>query len=410
MSSDELERALRETLSRQVATPRPLAVDPAGVAIRRAARTRRRHTLASVALAGAATVLASVAMVQLGVPGGRQGTPTVVLGDPQEATIEPAPNPVALPSVGPTRAASGPDRSAVDLIVDTTLRPSRDPDILLGLGPVDRAQRVPDQGGWLLVGAPTAAGRTLVLVRPDGGRRTLLAGAGAVAVATTGRQVAWRDGDRLSVAGVVGERLVAVTSVPAPRSAVPVGFVGDAVLVRPDPARPGYALWRQAGGATSPGGGRDVLAVHGTLPDGRAVGVVTAGTPRRPCLALLDPARNLAVTRTGCGLTVADGPGAVSADGRWLLVNGRVGSAKAAGALLVDLATLDRTPVAYPVGPALTGAVTWTATGTGWYVDGRGSLLRVRPDRVLAGEPADATAVPGVAPGGRPVVVTEALP
>ncbi|WP_320065697.1 hypothetical protein [Micromonospora sp. RTGN7] len=407
---DELERAVRETLSRQVATPRPLAVDPAGVAIHRAARTRRRRTLTGLALAGAATVLVTGTMVQIGAGGGHPTTPTVVLGHPRETTAGPAPDPVTTSSAGPARSVPGRNGTAVDLIVGDTLRTTRDTDISLTSNAVDRAQRVPDQGGWLMVGVPTTAGRTLALVGPNGSRQTLLAGAEAIVVAGTGREVAWRDGGRITVAGLVGERLVAVTSTPAPGPAVPVGFVGDAVLVRLDPARPGYALWRPSVGGISAGAGRDVLAVHGTLPDGRAVGLVTAGTPGRPCLALLDPARNLAVSRTACGPTVAvDGAGAVSADGRWLLVNGRTGSSKATGALLIDLATLAGTPVARAAGPALTGAVAWTPARTAWYVDGQGSLVTVRTDRVLAGEQADTNGVPGVEPGGRPVVVTDAL-
>ncbi|RGC68100.1 hypothetical protein C5N14_15330 [Micromonospora sp. MW-13] len=405
---DELERAVRATLSRQAATLRPLAVDPAGLAIRRANRTRRRRTLAGVALAGAATVLVSAGMAQFGTQAGHPTTPTVVLGDPRGATAAPAPDPMVSPSAGTARPLPGPGGPAVDLIVGTTLRTTQDESIPLGLGAVDRAQRVPDQGGWLVVGGPTAAGRTLVSMRPDGSRQALLAGAEAIAVAATGRQVAWRDGDRLTVAGIVGDRLVAVTSTAAPGSAVPVGFVGDAVVVRLDPTRPGYAVWRPAAGGLSAGTGGDVLAVYGTRPDGRAVGVVATGSPRRPCLALLDPARNLAATRTACGPVLGvDGFGGVSADGRWLLVNGRTGASKATEALLVDLATLDGTPVARRAGPALTGAVAWTPAGTAWYVDGRGWLVQVRSDRVTAGKPADVAPVSGVDPGGRPVVVTD---
>ncbi|MGW1057051.1 hypothetical protein [Micromonospora rubida] len=408
---DELERALRETLSRQAATLRPLAVDPAGLAIRRANRTRRRRTLTGIALAGAATVLVSAGVAQFGAQPGHPTTPTVVLGDPRGATATPAPSLVASPSAGPARSLPGPGGSAVDLIVGTTLRTTGNESIPLGLGAVDRAQRVPGQGGWLVAGEPTAAGRTLVSVRPGGSRQVLLAGAEAIALAATGRQVAWRDGDRISLAGIVGDRLVAITSTAALGPAVPVGFVGDAVLVRLDPTRPGYALWRPAVGGLSAGPGGDVLAVHGTLPDGRAVGVVGTGTSGRPCLALLDPARNLAVTRTACGpLLDADGFGAVSADGRWLLANGRTGASKAAGALLVDLDTLDGTPVARRAGPALAGVVAWTPARTAGYVDGRGWLVQVRPDRVLAGEQADAAPVSGVDPGGRPVVVTDVAP
>ncbi|MFF5070038.1 hypothetical protein ACFY2R_02210 [Micromonospora olivasterospora] len=405
VTRDELERAVRETFSRQVAVPRPLAADPAGLAIRRATRIRRRRALTGTALAGVATVLISAGMVNISGPAGRPTTQPVVLGDPGGSAGAIAPDPVPAPSAGPSRPVV---QSAVDLVVGDVLTTTRNQQIALtGISPVDRAQRVREEGGWLVVGSPGAAGRTLVSVGPDGTTQRLLAGAQAVALAADGRQVAWRDGDQLFVAGVTGGKLIAVTGTPAPGAAVPAGFVGDAVLVRLDPAGPGYALWRPYTGRVTTGGGRDVLAVHGTLPDGRAVGLVSAGTPRRPCLALLDP-RDLAATRTACGPALdADGPGAVSADGRWLLANGRAGSS--ATALLVDLSTLGRTPVARPAGPPLTGAVAWTPAQTAWYADRHGGLVLVRPDRVAAGEAARPTPVTGVAPGTPIVAVTAAI-
>ncbi|TDC45397.1 hypothetical protein E1258_30395 [Micromonospora sp. KC207] len=410
MTADQLERAIRETLSRQAAVPRPCTVDPAGLAIRRATRTRRRRLFTGTALAGMATVLVSVGMVQLSPQAGHPTPPTVVLGDPRDSSW-PAPEPVPGPSGGTSRPSLGPAGAAVDLVVNGTLYTSGRTGIPLGVVVADRAQRVPDRGGWLVVGAPTVAGRALLSVHPDGSTRVLLAGAEAIAVAPDGGQVAWRDGDRLSIGGIVGDQLVAVAGTSAPGAAVPVGFAGNSVLVRRDPARPGYALWHPSAGGLPADGWRDVIAVHGALPDGRLVGMVPTGTPRRPCLALLDPTRALATIRTACGPNLsADGPGGVSTDGRWLLANGRTGSSGPTGALLIDLATLDGTPAGRPAGPALAGAVSWTPAGTAWYVDARGGLVRVRPDRVVAGERAAASPVTGVEPTGRPVVVTDPAP
>lgn len=408
VASDELERALRETFARQVATPRPLTADPAGLAIRRATRARRRRTLAGTALAGVATVLASAGVAQFGAQAGHPTTPTVVLGDPRGSTAPPVADPVPSPAAVPARV---PDGVAVDLVVDGALHPTGATAIPLGLIAADRAQRLPDRAGWLVVGAPTAAGRSLLAVRPDGSTRVLLAGAEAVAVTPAGDRVAWRDGDRLFVAGIVRDQLVAVATTPAPGAAVPAGFAGDAVLVRRAPGRPGYALWNPAAGGLAADSWRAVRAVHGSLPDGRLVGLVDSGASQRPCLALLDPARGLAVTRTACGPAFSDdGAGGVSADGRWLLLNGRAGGSGAVGALLVDLAALAGTPLARPAGPALTGAVSWTPARTAWYVDARGRLVPLAVDRVLAG---DGTAEPvtGFEAGGRqPVVVTDPAP
>ncbi|SCE83220.1 hypothetical protein GA0070214_102366 [Micromonospora chaiyaphumensis] len=397
VTEDELERALRQTLAGRVATSRPLAADPAGAALRRARRTARRRTLTGLALAGVATVLVTTGMAQLGGPSGHGGTPTVVLGDPDGFSPSPLPT-TASPVPGP-----GPVRAELDLIVgswlDTSGGERRE---LTGVSGVERAQRVPDYGGWLVTSAATAAGRTLWWVPPNGSDpQVLLAGADAVVVSTDGRQVAWRDGGYLAAAGVVGGQLVASTRTTAPAGATPVGFAGDAVLIR-QPDHGGVGVWRRSAGGTPGGANRDVLTVYGTLPDGRVVGLVSAGTPRRPCVALLDPTRDLAPLRTGCGPAVAtDGLGGVSADGRWLLLNART------SALLVDLAGLGAGATSHPAGPAVAGAVAWTRSGAALHVDATGGLVRVRPDRVLAGEPPTTSALDGVGPDERLVVVAD---
>ncbi|MFE9689012.1 hypothetical protein [Micromonospora sp. NPDC005806] len=402
VTEDELKRVLRDTFAGRVATPRPLAADPAAVAIRRARRTGRRRTLTGLALAGAATVLVTTGVAQLGGPAGQQGTPTVVLGDPRGLTPSPLPTAAASPS--PTR---GPVRAELDLIIGSRLETSGgEQRELTNVGPVERAQRVPDYGGWLITSATTPAGRTLWWLPPNGSPpQVLLAGADAVAVALDGRQVAWRDGPYLLAAGLVGGQLIATTQTTAPAGAVPVGFAGDAVLIR-QPGAGGFTVWRRAAGGQPGSVARDVLSVYDALPDGHVVGLVSAGTPRRPCLALLDPARNLAPVRTGCGPDLAiDGLGGVSRDRRWLLVNGA-----RKGALLVDLRTLGATVSAHPAGPALVDGVVWTAAGVAMHVDATGGLVRIRPDRVVAGERPTASSVNGVTPDERPVVVADTRP
>ncbi|MGR6317068.1 hypothetical protein Q2K19_07655 [Micromonospora soli] len=401
VTEDELERALRDTFAGRAATPRPLAADPAAVAIRRARRTGHRRTLTGLALAGVATALVTTGMAQLGGPTGQQGTPTVVLGDPRGFSPSPLPTASAAPS--PT---GGPLRAELDLIVGSRLETSGgEQRELTSVGPVDRAQRVPDHGGWLVISAAAPAGRTLWWVPPNGSApQVLLAGADAVAVAPDGRQVAWRDGPNLLAAGVVGGQLIATARTTAPAGAVPVGFAGDAVLAR-QPANGGFTVWRRAAGGQPGAVVHGVLSVYGALPDGRVVGLVSAGTPRRPCLALLDAARDLAPARTACGPELAtDGLGGISRDRRWLLINGA-----RKGALLVDLRTLETTVAAHPAGPALVAAVAWTPAGVALHVDATGRLVRVRPDRVVAGETPTASSVDGATPDERPVVVADTL-
>ncbi|MGB2568105.1 hypothetical protein ACPFP2_06615 [Micromonospora citrea] len=388
MTRDDLEGALRETLSRRVAAPPPLAVDPAGLAIRQARRIRRRRTLTGISLAVVATSALTAGMAQLGEHPGRVSTPVVVLGGPTVSASWPvAPAPDSPPADG-----------QAELIVGGALLTADGKRHDLGLGPVERAQRLPERGGWLVVSARTPGGRTLWVVPPGESPQVLLAGAEEIALTPDGRRVGWRDGDGLFVAGLVGRQLVAATGTPNAAGAAPVRFVGDRLLVR---ARDGGHLIWQPGPGPLPAGDRGVLDVYGVLPDGRLAARVPADDSRRSCLALLDPA-TLEPGRTGCGPALTgDGLGAVSADGRWLLVNGLGGTG---GALLVDLASPGLT--ARAAGPAVSGAVAWTGSTVATYVDRGGVLARVRPERTVAGERASSTLLSGVTAGDRPVVVT----
>ncbi|MFI6825079.1 hypothetical protein ACIBJE_29640 [Micromonospora sp. NPDC050187] len=396
VAREDLEQALRETLARQVSAPRPLAVDPAGQAVRRAERLQRRRTLTGVALAAVATVAVSTGMAQLDTDTARYTSPTVVLGDP---TGPPATSTV------PAVRLDGPVFAGLSLVAGSTLVVDGQGTDLGGIGPVERGLRTGE--GWLFVGTPGAAGRTVWALAGNGTSRVLLAGADAVAVDPTGRRLAWRDGTELLVASIVnGQLLLPGLRTPAPESAAPVGFVGDDILVRVRPDRAGFALWRADGSPFQAGADRSVLDVYGQLPDGRLVARVTASP--RPCLALLDPARALAVSATGCAVpAIGDGPGSVSPDGRWLLVNAATGSRSAdATALLVDLAKAFGTqPVARPVGPAVAGPAAWPEAEVAYpAVDG--TLVRFELDR----NPVRVTAalVPGLPAGQRPALVTAA--
>ncbi|TDB69952.1 hypothetical protein E1182_28470 [Micromonospora sp. KC721] len=390
MRPDGLEDALRETLSRRVAAPPPLPADPAGVALRRARRIRRRRTLTGLGLAMVVTSVLTAGIAYLGEHSGRGGKPVVVLGDPRGPAT-----PAAWP-VAPAPAPAPADGRA-ELVVGESLVTADGERHDLGIGPAERAQRLPDRGGWLVVGVPTPAGRTLWVVPAGESPLVLLAGAEEIALSEDGRRVAWRDGDALSVAGLVGRQLVAATGTSAAAGATPVRFVGDRVLVR---ARDGGHLLWQPSPAALPTSERQVVGVYGARPDGRLVARVSTAD-RRVCLALLDPA-TLAPTRTGCRPTLADdGLGAVSTDGRWLLANARTG-----GAVLVDLAGLGPGTTARPAGPTIHGAVAWTGAAVATYLDRGAVLTRVRPDRALTGEGAASTLLSGVTPDDHPVVVT----
>ncbi|MEW2385362.1 hypothetical protein AB0873_25190 [Micromonospora sp. NPDC047707] len=392
MTRDELEQAVRETLTRQVAEPRLLGADHADVAIRRARRAQRRRTAVGLALAAVITVTASAGLTQLARDPSVPGPAVVVLGDPEDSGRS-APTP-ALPLPAPAEPA------AVDLIVDDVLVTTAARQVrLTGVGAVERAQRSPDAAGWLLVGTPTPAGRSLWVVRPNGVAQVLLAGAAEIALSRDARLVAWREGGELVKGSIVNNQVMTVARHSLPAGAAPVGFVGDEVLLRLHAQRGGHGVWDPVTGETTTEAGAGARHIYGVRPDGLVVGQVLAGTPGRPCLALLDPARALTVVRTGCGPALAgDGRGTVSPDGRWLLVNGE------ATALLVDLDRMEGAPVTRPAGPPLTGPAVWTADVAVHVVDGN-RLARVDPEPVLAGQAVPTQPLAGVPADVRPLPV-----
>lgn len=395
---DEIEGAVRETLSRQVALARPLGADPAGQAIRRAKRIRSRRTAAGLAVAAVITVLLGAGMAQLAAETGRKGSPILVIGDP-----DPSNRPIPTASI-PGPAPSPGTSSVAPLLSETLVSADGKRLVLPDVGPADRAQPLPDGSGWLVVSAPSTAGRSLWVVQNDGLVEVLLAGAGAIVLAADSRQVAWRDGGDLLVAGVVGTQLIGAVRTPAPATAEPVRFVGESVLVRLDPSDAGHTLWRPGTGQLPAATGQKTLNVYGRLPDGRLVGQIATTGPGRTCLAVLDPARRLNPVRTGCGPTLSrDGIGGISADGRWLLVNGSIG--KASRSLLVDLQRLGPGTTAVPAGPPMTGAIVWSDETTASYLDDTGGLVRVDVGPVWAGKPASSAPVPGVQAGDRPLLV-----
>ncbi|MET8089876.1 hypothetical protein [Micromonospora sp. NPDC005220] len=389
---------MRETLSHRVALARPLSVDPAGQAIRRANRIRRRRTVTGLALAAVTTVLLSAGMAQLGAETSRDGSPIVVIGDPDPAN-RPLPT-ASIPGPGPS-----PETSTAPLASETLVDADGRRLVLPDVGPAERAQPLPNGGGWLVVGAPSTAGRSLWVVQNDGLVQVLLAGAGAIVLAPDSLQVAWRDGDDLLMAGVVGTQLIGAVRTPVPTTAEPVRFIADSVLVRLDPAGAGHTLWRPGAGPLPEAIDQQSLHVYGLLPDGRLVGQVATTDPGRTCLAVLAPTRELNPVRTGCGPELSqDGVGGVSPDGRWLLVNGEVG--KTDRSLLVDLQRLGPGATAIAAGPPMTGAIVWSTGTRASYLDDNSELVRVDVGQVRAGKPASPAAVPGVPAGERPILVT----
>ncbi|MGW0502510.1 hypothetical protein [Micromonospora sp. NPDC003241] len=399
MSQDELERAVRETFSRQVATPRA-PHDPASAVLRRATRVQRRRVVAGMSLAASAIVLVSAGAMQLGDDRPPHGADTVVIADPY-----PAPDTfrTSLPPTGPSTETP---LAEVDLLVNRTIATAQGRRVtLIGIGAVERVHRLTDGRGWLAVGEPSLSGRSLWAVAADGTARALLAGADEIVLDRSGRQVAWKQDRVLAAAGIVDGELTGTVRADAPATAVPLRFVDDAVLVRLDPALPGHVLWPLRPGPLDEGTDRTSQRIFGALPDGRLVGEVPAEPTEDACLTLLDPVDLRPPEPPACGPTIeGDGLGAVSPDGRWLLVNGRVGEQDRA--LLVDLTRLDPTVPARTAGPAITGTVSWSQPDVAHYADATGALVRVDVERVRAGRSAIRVTVAGLHDDQPLVVVT----
>ncbi len=399
VGQNELERAVREVFIRQVAASRAPVGDPATAAIRRAHRIQRRRTLAGTSLAAMAVILAAATAMQLGAarPPVRE---TVVIGDPDSGPVV-----ILTPTAPPTAADTRTPLADVDLVLGRAIVTAQGRRIgLVDAGRIERAHRLADGGGWLAVGPAGLPGRLLWRVAPNGTAEVLLAGAEEIVLDATGQQVAWKQGTALTVAKVVNQELITTARAEVPAEAVPLRFVGGDVLVRLAPDRPGHVLWRLQPGRLDPGTDRISSRIFGALPDGRLVGEVTKGTPRRTCLTLLDPVAELAPVGADCGPELSGGgSGAVSPDGRWLLANRR--SEGQVKAVLVDLRRLGSSVEPVPAGPAMSGAVVWSAAGIAYYVDSAGQLIRVEVERANGRLP-ETRVMGGLPAGVHPVVVS----
>ncbi|MEK8108154.1 hypothetical protein NKG94_30575 [Micromonospora sp. M12] len=386
---------MRETLSRQVALARPLGADPAGQAIRRAKRIRRRRTAAGLAVAAVITVLLSAGMAQLGAETGRNGSPILVIGDP-----DPSNRPIPTASIRAPPLAR--DVVGRPLLSETLVSADGKRLVLPDVGPADRVQPCPTAvvGWWSVHRAPPDAPLGGAERRPGAGA----AGRGGRDRAGCGQPPGRLARRRRPAGGRCGRHAAHRGGAhPAPATAEPVRFVGESVLVRLDPSDAGHTLWRPGTGQLPAATDQKTLNVYGRLPDGRLVGQIATTRPDRTCLAVLDPARRLNPVRTGCGPTLSrDGIGdlrrrAVAAGERvdrqdQSVPAGRPPAARSGA-------------TAVPAGPPMTGAIVWSDETTASYLDDTGGLVHVDVGPVWAGKPASPAPVPGVQAGDRPLLV-----
>jgi hypothetical protein len=409
VTSGDLERALRDCLSRRAALTPPSADRLADAAVRQARVTRRRQAGAGALAVVVFAAVAGVALVRFGPSPEPSGPEFVAVDPPPGDTVATTPPPTEEPSPESATLASSVDRDVmaerslpVDVVVDGGLVTAGGARIDLGtVGGVAGAYRVGE--GWLVLGQGS-----LWYAVGDTAPRQLLTGVDAVVVAPGGDRVAWREGVRLRLAAVNKGRLIPAGEVAAPDGAEPIAFVGKGVLLARhsgDSVVASYAVWWPGRSGTPPQRWRSSTGVYGTLPDGRTVVAQIPGTTeKQPCLALLDALAGLTVLDRACDLPLTAGAvGWLSPDGRWLVAEGAVDAS-----VLIDVSRAfgDREP-AIDAGPGPYGPGAWTDDRTVVH-GGPGYLVRLRLDRAAAGR-ADAVEKIPVRGGDEPVLAVPRL-
>ncbi len=312
---NDLERALRDTFAVQVTVPPPGPhAAPHAAAIQRAGSIRRRRTAAIVA--GVALVAAVVMGAAAALTPYEPRTPT-----PADQPVEP---------------------SAVEYTHNGLLHTASGQTVPLSLKDghaLQRIYRVP--AGWIYESDNYLNIPRIVLVRPDGRATVLVPEGGDLVADTRGRRMAWqsRDGRRVTVADLDGDRLVqrGTTPLPAsPRDIRVVALVGDRVVLErvssccggegPAYAPPAYDTWDPNAGAFVPTWRTGIDPLHGVSSGGLLLVGLAPAKPagkesREACLVLVEPAAGLRTKKQACGLGLSLGStvGRISPDGKWLV-------------------------------------------------------------------------------------------
>lgn len=327
-----LEDELREMFAARVQTP-PAVADPAGRAVRQARVTQRRRqavtgTMAVVAFAavlgGAAAAQGLTAGVASTTDANRVTFQDLFYGDQPVASKEAELPTMALP---------------VDLLVGQQLWTSDGKRVNLTYkGAVDQIAKVPD--GWVY-----SDDDAVRLLAAAADKPVTISGRATWAVSQDGTRLAANEQGTLTVTKVSGEnRGAPLASSPVPKTAEPVSFFGERVLVS---SPKGFDYWSASPSRYSETWNADLLAVFGTSGGTAAVGVVR-GDDSRLCLVDVTAVKDGLKTgaRLGCGDLVSTAllslGAALSPDGRLLAV------ASKAGLQMIDLQRAREGSVADP--------------------------------------------------------------
>lgn len=378
---DDLVPELRRSFAGAVAGTRPTRPDLAGRAIAAARRVRRRRRVAGGALVAMAVLAAGWLPAAFSAP-----APPAEFGFSYGTATAPSSAPPAPESVD-TLLLSVP-RDGLWRQVDLVARDANPPVLVTGerrqvtLSPVTEVVSAHRVGaGWAVV-SRGASQRALWWVTPEHGATPVLTGMDAIVVDRA--SVAWRLGSSLNSAELSESgQLVGQVRISIDGEVAPVGFAGEAVLVRRGEQ---WGVWRPDRGEAGVTWADQVVAVFGGLPDGGTAVGLAADPTGRDCLALLDVNLGLTPTARSCAHSPApEVVGGVSPDGRWLLC----GDPADGKADLVDLAAaFDDTPadnVVIADLPVPVRAPVWLGGDTALYASA-GQLVQVQVGEKLVAE------------------------
>jgi hypothetical protein len=384
-----LDDVVRAAMRTSVAHP-PAMRSPADRAIAGARGRRRRRTVTAIGAGVAVLALTLGGAVAL-----RAGTAERQPNGPATAPVS---DPPAVPVYASDVLADGDPTTGW-----RTLRsgPGRTVSLAEVRGRVEAAYATPD--GWLVVSADPEPGDSLWLLRPDGSAHRLITGSQREpAIAPGGRRFAWRADGRLYVGHLSGTALTTDASTPAPTRGAPLAYTGSAVVLGYSTTGGGvdtHDVWVPDRGAYVASWDRavHVRAVYQPGPDGSLYGLARSSAAlKSSCLARLDPAADLAVLRSACGLPLTVDPSAlVSPDGRWLAAPAFIDDGPRV--TLLDLDRVFDAPAVAATWEAVS-PVTWLDAGTLVVRGENGSPMVVRP-----GHPGVAVLIGPDLPGGEPV-------
>ncbi|WP_426509951.1 hypothetical protein ACPPVO_04130 [Dactylosporangium sp. McL0621] len=314
-----LEDELRETFAAKAGSPPPGSLTSldgfADVAIRGAARVRRRRRAAVTGLTGfVAIAAASVAVLHTLTGGGPAGAPQ----PPGPAAQE---SPAQRPSTTDSPAAP---TSSSDMREVTGIGPSAEAATRVRLqlpakSTVTAAYQAKD--GYLVVNTQPDGDKQLVLQDDDDQQQVLVDDATNITVAKDGSTVAWASKGKMNVGTRSDEKTKKITqgnSVDVPVNTQPIAFVGTNLVISNDDK--GFDVWHTERGY-SPTWDSTVLRVFGgTQDNGGVYAELKAVAPDTSmCLALLQFDQPFKIIKKFCGLPVAAEDGArISPDGHWL--------------------------------------------------------------------------------------------